>query len=286
MEDLGPISHPSVIIMFSHGERMGPLNCDSTWPLYGDTLPVYQLLLLTVLLSDIIFAASYAPLLGNVSIFSFIKSKVLGTTAHPRQTNNLAWTPNLVMFNAGTVVQTASYFVQKLFGTYLGDTLLTHTIPTSGANVQWSVSHSSSANALYIKMTNAGSSTSSIEFKISGYTIGSATLYSVGTGSATAQNTIASPNAVAITSSSFAASSDFTVNINAYTVSVLVISTSGSTTGSTTTTTSYTTSITTTTAGGSCSALYGQCGGTGWSGATCCSSGTCTVSNPYYSQCV
>ncbi|KAI0267272.1 hypothetical protein BC834DRAFT_923538 [Gloeopeniophorella convolvens] len=32
---------------------------------------------------------------------------------------------------------------------------------------------------------------------------------------------------------------------------------------------------------------YGQCGGTGWSGATACSSGwTCTYSNPYYSQCL
>ncbi|PPQ98991.1 hypothetical protein CVT26_014418 [Gymnopilus dilepis] len=34
-------------------------------------------------------------------------------------------------------------------------------------------------------------------------------------------------------------------------------------------------------------ALYGQCGGTGWSGATTCVSGaTCTVINPYYSQCL
>ncbi|KAA1474409.1 hypothetical protein DENSPDRAFT_824285 [Dentipellis sp. KUC8613] len=32
---------------------------------------------------------------------------------------------------------------------------------------------------------------------------------------------------------------------------------------------------------------YGQCGGTGWTGATTCPSGwTCTVSNPYYSQCL
>jgi hypothetical protein len=30
---------------------------------------------------------------------------------------------------------------------------------------------------------------------------------------------------------------------------------------------------------GSCSALYGQCGGTGYSGPTCCSSGTCKYSN-------
>ena len=36
-----------------------------------------------------------------------------------------------------------------------------------------------------------------------------------------------------------------------------------------------------------CSAVYGQCGGSGWTGATCCASGsTCTYSNSYYSQCV
>ncbi|KAK9422649.1 hypothetical protein SUNI508_00512 [Seiridium unicorne] len=33
-------------------------------------------------------------------------------------------------------------------------------------------------------------------------------------------------------------------------------------------------------------ALYGQCGGLSYTGATSCSSGTCTVMNDYYSQCV
>ena len=37
---------------------------------------------------------------------------------------------------------------------------------------------------------------------------------------------------------------------------------------------------------GACSALYGQCGGIGFTGPTCCSSGTCKVSNSYYSQCL
>jgi len=37
---------------------------------------------------------------------------------------------------------------------------------------------------------------------------------------------------------------------------------------------------------GGCSALYGQCGGIGFSGPTCCSSGTCKASNAYYSQCL
>jgi endo-1,4-beta-xylanase len=38
--------------------------------------------------------------------------------------------------------------------------------------------------------------------------------------------------------------------------------------------------------GGSCSALFGQCGGIGWTGAKCCSAGTCKVANAYYSQCL
>lgn len=35
-----------------------------------------------------------------------------------------------------------------------------------------------------------------------------------------------------------------------------------------------------------CAALYQQCGGDGWTGPKCCSSGTCKVSNQWYSQCL
>lgn len=38
--------------------------------------------------------------------------------------------------------------------------------------------------------------------------------------------------------------------------------------------------------GGNCAAMYGQCGGQGWSGATCCTHGTCKFSNAWYSQCL
>ena len=39
--------------------------------------------------------------------------------------------------------------------------------------------------------------------------------------------------------------------------------------------------------GGNCAAKWGQCGGQGWSGPTCCQSGsTCTKSNDWYSQCI
>ncbi|KAK0732470.1 SGNH hydrolase-type esterase domain-containing protein [Apiosordaria backusii] len=38
--------------------------------------------------------------------------------------------------------------------------------------------------------------------------------------------------------------------------------------------------------GGNCAALYGQCGGQGFQGPTCCSQGTCRASNQWYSQCL
>jgi hypothetical protein len=39
-------------------------------------------------------------------------------------------------------------------------------------------------------------------------------------------------------------------------------------------------------AGGACSALYGQCGGQGWAGSTCCTKGTtCVKTNVWYSMC-
>ncbi|KAI0482184.1 Alpha/Beta hydrolase protein [Xylariaceae sp. FL0804] len=40
------------------------------------------------------------------------------------------------------------------------------------------------------------------------------------------------------------------------------------------------------TSGGSCSSLYGQCGGLYWTGPTCCDDSTCQYSNDYYSQCL
>ncbi|KAJ6479334.1 putative acetyl xylan esterase [Mycena vitilis] len=39
--------------------------------------------------------------------------------------------------------------------------------------------------------------------------------------------------------------------------------------------------------GGACAAHWGQCGGQGWTGATCCAAGsTCQAANAYYSQCL
>ncbi|KAJ3044457.1 hypothetical protein HDV00_001884 [Rhizophlyctis rosea] len=66
--------------------------------------------------------------------------------------------------------------------------------------------------------------------------------------------------------------------------------TKAASTTKTSTTKASTTKTTTTTkssgGGSSCAALYGQCGGQGFTGPTCCSSGSCKVSNQWYSQCI
>ncbi|KAJ2902252.1 putative glycosyl hydrolase family 11 [Zalerion maritima] len=59
----------------------------------------------------------------------------------------------------------------------------------------------------------------------------------------------------------------------------------GDTGGGSSTTTTSSTSTPSGGSGGSCSAMWGQCGGQGWSGATCCSEGTCNYLNDWYSQC-
>lgn len=59
------------------------------------------------------------------------------------------------------------------------------------------------------------------------------------------------------------------------------------------TTTGYSVSLSASGGGGggggtpnpSCAPIWGQCGGQGWTGPTCCASGTCTASNQWYSQC-
>lgn len=56
--------------------------------------------------------------------------------------------------------------------------------------------------------------------------------------------------------------------------------------GSISTTTTTSAKSGSTGSGSGCAALYGQCGGTGWTGPTCCSSGTCKASGSYYSQCL
>lgn len=68
----------------------------------------------------------------------------------------------------------------------------------------------------------------------------------------------------------------------------ITVGSGGTSTGGGGTTSSPPTQTTTppNTGGGSCSGMWGQCGGSGWTGPTCCSAGSCKYSNAWYSQCL
>ncbi|PSR97209.1 glycoside hydrolase superfamily [Coniella lustricola] len=143
--------------------------------------------------------------------------------------------------------------------------------------------------SVVVVFTNSGATAQSAAVSFNGFTPSAA--------SAWLTDNTHSVNTTAVTLSGAVA----TVSLPAYSVVSLKMTGArggggGSTTTAVSSVTSLTTSVTsktstavttaTTTTSGSCSSLYGQCGGIGWTGATCCSSGTCTYANPYYSQCI
>ncbi|KAM5542492.1 hypothetical protein V8D89_003951 [Ganoderma adspersum] len=125
--------------------------------------------------SDIVFAASYAPLLQHV--------------------NGTQWRPDLISFDAGSVIKSTSYYVQKLFATNLGDEYLPSTLPTNGGTLHWSVTRSSRSGETFIKaIANAGNASASITFDLSQFhRVARAGTLQLLTGDGTASNTPEAP---------------------------------------------------------------------------------------------
>ncbi|CAK5262313.1 unnamed protein product [Mycena citricolor] len=156
--------------------------------------------------SDIVFAASYAPLLNHVS--------------------STQWTPNLVTFTPNSLILSTSYYVQQMFGVYKGDTYLNSTTNAASSPVQWSVTKNTSGNQLFLKAINTGTSTNTIVFTLpSSITI----LSTAGTGSiltaaAGTMNTPSNPNAAVPKSITFTAGKTITYNTPPLSASVLIVS--------------------------------------------------------------
>ncbi|KAG1855688.1 alpha-L-arabinofuranosidase C-terminus-domain-containing protein [Suillus subalutaceus] len=134
--------------------------------------------------SDIVFAASYAPLLMN--------------------TANYQWSPNLIAFDASNVYPSTSFYTQQLFSLNRGTEYLPSTWPQNGA-LHWSVTRSNSS----IANTDMTDEEMSFELPFNGvHDTGTATVLS---GSATSNNSPETPNAV----------SPFSYTAPAYSVNVL-----------------------------------------------------------------
>ena len=155
--------------------------------------------------SDIVKMASFAPLLEHFDLAE--------------------WSPDLMGFNStpGTITGSTSYYVQKLFSTNRGDTILPVTSDSDFGPVYW-VASSTSSGTYYVKLANYGTSTESVTIKIPGASTGSASLQML-SGAATQSNY---PLDVTVTpqisTPSGSADDGLTISMPAYAVAVLILS--------------------------------------------------------------
>lgn len=151
--------------------------------------------------SDIVFAASYAPLLMNVA--------------------NYQWTPNLVSFDASQVYPSTSFYTQQLFSVNRGTEYLPSTLPTINGALHWSVTRDAPTNTVIIKIANTGTTAEEMAFELpfnGVHGTGTATVLS---GSGTASNSPEAPNAVAPVISQVKTGKSFSYTVPAYSVNVL-----------------------------------------------------------------
>ncbi|KAJ3994967.1 glycoside hydrolase family 51 protein [Lentinula boryana] len=153
--------------------------------------------------SDIVFAASYAPLLNHVS--------------------STQWTPDLITFSPNTVIRSTSYYVQQLYSLYKGDFYLQSTTNTASSPVQWSVTRDTSAGQYFLKVINTATSANTVVFTLPftpSHTTGTGTILTAPSGT---QNTPTSPNAAVPSTFSFTAGKTITYNAPGLSLSVLVV---------------------------------------------------------------
>ncbi|KAJ5692309.1 glycoside hydrolase [Penicillium macrosclerotiorum] len=151
--------------------------------------------------SDVVKMASFAPLLEHFDMAE--------------------WSPDLFGLDSSpdSITGSTSYYVQKMFSTNRGLTILPVTSDSGFGPVYW-VSSVSSSGTYYVKLANYGSDTETVTVNIDGATSGTLELLS---GDETVSNY---PHDISITTSttSISGSGTFTVQLPAWAVAVLAVS--------------------------------------------------------------
>ncbi|KAJ3558254.1 hypothetical protein NM688_g1033 [Phlebia brevispora] len=172
--------------------------------------------------SDIVFAASYAPLLQHV--------------------NDSQWTPDLVSFDAGNVYRSTSFFVQKvhssiaeklkspktyqwlqLFSLNKGDEYLPTTLPDPAGTVFWSAVRNTTSQEVILKVANAGADEAAVVFQLPFTSVAESGTLQQLHGDPTASNTPEQPNSVAPVTSKIATGKVLNFTAPAFSVSVISV---------------------------------------------------------------
>jgi alpha-L-arabinofuranosidase len=105
--------------------------------------------------SDLVSMASYAPLFVNDA--------------------NHDWNPDLIVLNTGAVYGTPSYYVQKMFATHVGDTLLPAVVSGDGGALYVAASLRQSDGTVFVKVANTSATAQATAIAVAGVTCGLAT---------------------------------------------------------------------------------------------------------------
>ncbi|MBO0356461.1 alpha-L-arabinofuranosidase [Hymenobacter sp. BT186] len=155
---------------------------------------------------DVVRLASYAPLLAKE--------------------NHTQWNPDLIYFNNSTVVPTANYYVQALFGQNTGTEYCANvvTLPTTVAadTVAASCVRDARSGDIIVKLVNVGGSAQSFTVDLSRFKgVNSAATLITFAGPKTAKNTFATPQAVQPKTTAYKASRNFTYTAAPYSLTVI-----------------------------------------------------------------
>nr|CCC33068.1 alfa-L-arabinofuranosidase precursor [Pleurotus sp. 'Florida']CCC33069.1 alfa-L-arabinofuranosidase [Pleurotus sp. 'Florida'] len=153
--------------------------------------------------SDIVFAASYAPLLGHVA--------------------GSQWTPNLIAFDTGNVYRSASYFVQKLFSTNMGNEYIPSTLPSRTGTAFWGVTRNTATGEIIIKVSNTVAAQANLTFVLPFANVATSGSLQVLTGAATASNSPTTPSALAPATRTITTGKTFTFAAAGFSVNVITI---------------------------------------------------------------
>ncbi|KAG8682258.1 hypothetical protein FRC08_015070, partial [Ceratobasidium sp. 394] len=127
--------------------------------------------------SDVIFASAYAPSLQNI--------------------NGWQWTPDIITFDAGAIVKSASYYVQQMFATNLGTHVLTtYPTPSPSTPLYWVASHDAKNKVVYLKVSNTANTTYTTSFAFDFPLASSATLTLLSAPVSNSSNTLSSKEVV------------------------------------------------------------------------------------------
>jgi alpha-L-arabinofuranosidase len=151
--------------------------------------------------ADVVIGASYAPALSSV--------------------DNYQWPTNEIAFNPATSFGSPSYWVQHIFGNNTGDYVVSSALTGADPSVNEVVTRTA-AGTIYVTVANPTNSAVTSQIALNGAKSvrprGTATTL---TGDPNGRNTITTPNAIAPTTATFAASNSFSYTFPANSVVAL-----------------------------------------------------------------